>query len=163
MPVRCGRRSDVSGLAAGVCRALPGGGVVGGGVRYGGRGGVAGGGAVRCGGLANVKRECGPGHANALIPPAVMPPPPRPRPAASPMLAPVGSDVLERPYAAGGARGTPPLPPPPLPMFEADCENFASAPSVPRGFNIENVRPAFGGDHRGTLGGGWASQPHPPL
>ena len=34
----------------------------------------------------------------------------------------------------------PPYPPPPLPMFKADSQSFASAP--------------FGGDHRGTLGGG---------
>ena len=68
------------------------------------------------------------------------------------------SDVFEWPYTAGGA---PPPPPPPLPMFEADSQNFASAPSVPRGFTLQNFRPAFGGDHRGTLGG-WGSQPTPP-
>ena len=60
-------------------------------------------------------------------------------------------DVLEPPYTVGGGGGgTPPGPPspplPPLPMFEADCQNF---------------RPAFGGDHRGTLGGG-RSPPNPP-
>ena len=88
-------------------------------------------------------------------------PPPPPQTRSLPHVGPVGSDVLERPYAAGGGRGTPPHPRPPLPMFEADCENFASAPSVPRGFNIENVRPAFGGDHRGTLGG-WGGPANPP-
>ena len=60
------------------------------------------------------------------------------------------SDVLERPYTVGGG-GVPPLtppyppppfgPPPPLPsplvMFEADSQNFASAPSVPRGFKLQ--------------------------
>ena len=58
------------------------------------------------------------------------------------------SDVLERPYTVGGG-GVPPLtpptslpfdphPPPPLPMFEADSQNFASAPSVKRGFTLQN-------------------------
>ena len=72
-----------------------------------------------------------------------------------------GSDVLERPYTAGGGGGgvTPPLPPPPpLPMFEADSQNFAS---VPRGLKLKICLPAFGGDHRGTQGGG-VSQPTPP-
>ena len=59
----------------------------------------------------------------------------------------------------------PPLgPPPPLPplvMFEADSQNFASAPSVPRGFKFQNLWPAFGGDHRGTIGGGRV-RPNPP-
>ena len=48
----------------------------------------------------------------------------------------------------------PPPPPPRLPMFEADSQNFASAPSVPRGFELKNSGPGFGGDRRGTLGGG---------
>ena len=56
---------------------------------------------------------------------------------------------------------SPPNPPPPLRMFEADSQNFASAPSAPRGFELKSFRPAFGGDHRGTLGGG-GSQPNPP-
>ena len=49
-------------------------------------------------------------------------------------------------------------------MFEADSQNFASAPSVPRRFTLQNVRPLFGGDHRGTLGGGGvpAKPPSPP-
>ena len=51
--------------------------------------------------------------------------------------------------------------PPPLLMFEADSQNFASAPSVPRGFTLQNVWPPFGGDHRGTLERG-GSQPTPP-
>ena len=50
---------------------------------------------------------------------------------------------------------TPPLPPP-LPMFEGDSQIFASAP---RGFMLKIFRPAFGGDHQGTIGGG--SQPNP--
>ena len=71
-------------------------------------------------------------------------------------------DVLERPYTAGGGGlpppPGPPLPPPsPLPMFETDSQNFAS---VPRGFALKNLWPAFGGDHRGTRGGG-GSQPNP--
>ena len=79
------------------------------------------------------------------LPPKHLPPPPRPR------------DVLER-------RAPPPPwnPPPLLPfqMSEDDSQNFALAPSVPRGFE-RNIffRPAFCGDHRGTQGGsGDASQ-----
>ena len=53
-------------------------------------------------------------------------------------------------------------PPPPVPMFEADSQTFASAPSVPRGFTLQNVRPAFGGAHRGTLGGGGGGPSQPP-
>ena len=64
-------------------------------------------------------------------------------------------DVPGRPYpAGGGGGGRAPPPSPPLPMFEADSQTFASAPSVPRGFTLQNFRPAFGGDHRGTPGGG---------
>ena len=44
---------------------------------------------------------------------------------------------------------TPLDPPPPLPMFEADSQNFASAASVPRGFTLQKFWPAVGGDHRG--------------
>ena len=81
-------------------------------------------------------------------------------------------DVVERPYTAGGGGGTspdppylpplgpPPPPPPPLPMFEADSQNFASAHSVPRGFKLQNFRPAFSGDHRRR--GGPAEPPPPP-
>ena len=47
--------------------------------------------------------------------------------------------------------------PPPVPMFEADSQNFVSAP---RGFKLKSFRPAFGGDHRRTIGGG-GSQPNP--
>ena len=75
------------------------------------------------------------------------------------------SDVLERPYAAGGGEGYPPPPtpprrPPPLPMFEADSQNFASAPLAPRGFRLKFFSPAFGEDCRGIRG---PSQPPPPL
>ena len=73
----------------------------------------------------------------------------------------VARDVLERPYAAGGGV-RPPGPPPPLPMFEADSQNFASVPSVPRGFTLQILRRAFGGDHRGTLGGGGVPANPPP-
>ena len=80
-------------------------------------------------------------------------------------------DVQERPYTAGGGGGgvpplwTPPSSPVPLPMPEADSQNFASAPSVPRGFGLQKFWPAFCGDHRGTLGGGGvtAKPPPPPL
>ena len=60
--------------------------------------------------------------------------------------------------------GYPPLdpPPPPLPMFEADSQNFASTPSVPRGLKLQNFWPDFGGDHRGTLGGGGGVPATPP-
>ena len=59
--------------------------------------------------------------------------------------------VKKQPPDGMSHRGLPP-PPPPLPMFETDSQNFASAPSVPRGFTLKN---------RGTLGGG-GSQPNPP-
>ena len=52
-----------------------------------------------------------------------------------------GSDVLYRPYTVGEGFPTPLDPPPPsplLPMFEADSQNFASVPSVPRGFKLQN-------------------------
>ena len=60
--------------------------------------------------------------------------------------------------------GTPPPPSrpftrPPVPMFEADSQNFAS---VPRGFQLRNFRPAFGGDHRRTIGGGRVPPKPPP-
>ena len=72
-----------------------------------------------------------------------------------------GRDALERPYTVGGGGVTPH--PPPLPMFEADSQNFASAPSVPRGFTLKKFRPAFGGAQKGTLGGGGSQpNPHPP-
>ena len=76
---------------------------------------------------------------------------------------PPDSDVIERPYTAGGGGGYPPPldhppPPPPLPMFEADSQNFASAPSVPRGFKLQNA---------GSMGGPWEeggpSQPPAPF
>ena len=36
-------------------------------------------------------------------------------------------------------------PPPPLPIFEADSQNFASAPSAPRGFALKTSAGAIGG------------------
>ena len=48
-----------------------------------------------------------------------------------------------------GGGGTPP-PLLPLQCFEADSHNFASAPSVPRGFKLQNQNFA---DHRWTLFG----------
>jgi len=52
-------------------------------------------------------------------------------------------DVLERPYTVGGVGFNPPPPPPPLlPMYKADSQNLASAPSAPRGFELKNFRPA---------------------
>ena len=48
-------------------------------------------------------------------------------------------------------------------MFEADSQNFASVPSVPRGFTLQNIWPAFGEDHRGTLGGGGVPANPPPF
>ena len=50
--------------------------------------------------------------------------------------------------------------PPPIPVFEADSQNFAL---VPRGFTLQNLRPPFGGDHRGTLGGRGVPAKPPPL
>ena len=77
-----------------------------------------------------------------------------------PWSVPTPRDVLERPSTAGGGGHTPPSSsPPPLPMFEAeaDSQNFASVCAK----RISAFWPAFGGDHRGTLGGG-VSQPTPP-
>ena len=45
-------------------------------------------------------------------------------------------------------------------MFETDRQTFASVPSVPRGFTLQNFGPPSAGDHRRT--GGGASQPTPP-
>ena len=70
-------------------------------------------------------------------------------------------DVSDRPYTVGGGGIPPPWtplpPPPPLSMFDADSQNFASAPSAPRGFKLKDIWPAFGGDHRRR-----GSQPNPP-
>ena len=78
---------------------------------------------------------------------------------------PSSRDVLGRPYTAGGGVTPWDPPPPPLPMFEADSQKFASAPSVPRGFKLQIFRLAFAGDHWGTLGGrSVPARPHlPPL
>ena len=51
-----------------------------------------------------------------------------------------------------------PPPPPPLPVLEADSQVFASAPSVPRGFPLPNLRRGPEGDP-GRRGG---PQPNPP-
>ena len=40
--------------------------------------------------------------------------------------------------------------------------SVASALSTPRGYKLQNFRPAFIGDHRGTIGGG-GGRPNPPL
>ena len=81
------------------------------------------------------------------------------------------SDVLERPYTVG--RGTspdppylPPLgPPPPLPpplvMFEAESKFLLRRLRCQEDLGLKIFRPAFGGDHRGTLGGGGV-RPNPP-
>ena len=76
-------------------------------------------------------------------------PPPNPR------------GVLERLTAGGGPPPPLDLPPPALPVFQP---NFASVPSVPRGFKLKEFRPALGGDPLGTKGGGGSSQtPSAPL
>ena len=62
----------------------------------------------------------------------------------------------------GGCPPLDPPPPPPLPMFVADSQNFAAAPSVPRGFKLQIF---FGPPLAGTIGepkGGGTSQPTPP-
>ena len=55
-----------------------------------------------------------------------------------------------------------PPPLPPLPMFEADSQNLTSAPSMPRGFKLQNFCPPL----VGTIGGPWEeggpSQTPPP-
>ena len=50
-------------------------------------------------------------------------------------------------------------------MFEADSQNFAAAPSVPRGVKASKLSAAFGRDHRGTQGGGGvlAKPPSPQM
>ena len=75
----------------------------------------------------------------------------------------LSADILERPSTAGGG-GSPPTDPPPSPSNAADSQNFASAPSVPRGFTLQSSWPAFGGDHKGTVGVGRppAKPPPPP-
>ena len=47
-------------------------------------------------------------------------------------------------------------------LFEAASQNFASAPSASRGFTLQKFWPAFGGDHRRTLGGGGLPAKPPP-
>ena len=41
-------------------------------------------------------------------------------------------------------------------MFEADSHNIASAPSAPRGVNLQNFWPVWGGGGGWEEGGGWA-------
>ena len=64
-------------------------------------------------------------------------------------------------------RGCPPPPappPPPLLMFEADNQNFASAPSVPRGSTLQKVLARLRRGPQGDPGRrGDPSQPPPPL
>ena len=48
-------------------------------------------------------------------------------------------------------------------MFDADSQNFASAPLASRGVELKNFWPAFGGHHQGTLGGGWGPSQPPPF
>ena len=74
--------------------------------------------------------------------------------------------VLERPYTVGGGGGkpppgppSPPPPPSPLPMFEADSQNCASAPSVPRGFTLKSPWGPWG---RPWEEGGPSQTPLPP-
>ena len=68
------------------------------------------------------------------------------------------------PYTAGGGGALPPAPPPPLLMFEADNQNFASAPSVPRGSTLQKVLARLQRGPQGDPGRrGGPSQPPPPL
>ena len=66
-------------------------------------------------------------------------------------------------------RGCPPAPlpppPPPLLMFEADNQNFASAPSVPRGSTLQKVLARLWRGPQGDPGrrGGPSQPPPPPL
>ena len=75
-----------------------------------------------------------------------------------------GSDVLEGPHTVGG-RGVPP--PPALLPFQ--CLRLTAKSLLWRlrcqeDLSFKSSRPAFGGDHRGTLGGvgGVPAKPPPP-
>ena len=57
----------------------------------------------------------------------------------------------------------PPLdPPPPLPMFEADSQNLASAPLAPTAFKLNNFSPRSAETIGGPEEEGGPSQPPPP-
>ena len=126
-------------------------------------------------GEVNGKRLNGPGHESRwrwkgrccerwvgvcpspALTPDECPPPPSPEGS-------IGMAVHRR-----RRRGYPLHPPPPphpqtkgtpLPMFEADSQNFASAPSS-RGLLFKNFRRAFGGDPGRR--GGPSQTPHPPI
>ena len=74
------------------------------------------------------------------------------------------SDPTQHAKGRTGDRPGPHPPPPLLPMFEADSQHFASAPSVPRGFKLQEFWPAFTGTIGGPSeeGGGVPAKP-PPL
>ena len=55
----------------------------------------------------------------------------------------------------------PRTPPPPLPMFEVDSQKFGFGTFGAKRIEASKFWPAFGGDHRGTLGGGGV-RPNPP-
>ena len=60
-------------------------------------------------------------------------------------------------------RGLPPLrPPPPFQCLRLTANNFASAPSVPRGFKLQKFWPAPSAGTIGGPSGGGGSQPNPP-
>ena len=78
------------------------------------------------------------------------------------------------PFVGNVQRALPPPPPPPEGCIGTaghrrrrggnppNSQNFASAPSVPSGFTLQNFRPPFGGGHRGTVGGGGVPAKPPP-
>ena len=73
-----------------------------------------------------------------------------------------GSDVLERPYTAGG-RGLPPPPLLPFRCLRPTAKFLLRRLPCQADLRFKNFRPAFGGGLRGTLGGGGVPAKPPPF
>ena len=68
------------------------------------------------------------------------------------------SGVLERPCTVGGGGTPPPTPPDPPPMFEAESQILHRHLWRQEDLSLKISWSEFGGDQRGTLGGGGPSQ-----